>query len=646
MDFAGVVELLSLTAAACALLHWLLSGRNGLRVDCAVVLLALIFTTGLLGLGRALPQSRLAQLIAPARGYLTVVQCILWAFLVYAFVQGAVNRRLREAERHEDLLLRNVPQRIYFKDPDLVYVSVNDQFARAAGRPVDQIVGKTDYDLYPPDVADRYRAGDLRVLDQGLPETIVQHVSGKDGTTVTEVTRIPIEGERGEPSGLLGMVADVTERKRTREALRKSEGEKEAILDSMSEVVVYHDTSMRVLWSNRAAAEALNLQPGQLTGRHCYSLWQSADEPCLGCPVADALEAGSPAEKEMTSRDGRHWRIRAYPVTDAEGTVQGAVEVAEDITERKRAQSAYARLAAIVEASEDAIIGTTPSGVITDWNVGAECVYGFDDDQVVGRPLADLLTDSSRKEFEDVLQKVAAGQSAPHHEVHCCTRDGRVLHVSMTLSPMVDDAGSVEGISVIARDITEQVRLRRELRVLSLVDALTDLHNRRGFFHLASQQLKVASRTGQPMLLLFIDIDGLKTINDGLGHNEGDQALKDAAEVLRGAFRESDITARIGGDEFAVLALDAAAESRGYLRERIAERINRHNAEADRPYDLSVSVGTAVHDPKRPTTLDELLAEADARMYEEKRAKSRSRATWPSAVGKGTDTDDADSPGP
>lgn len=641
MNFAGIIELLALTAAALALVHWLLMGRSGLRVDCAVLLLALVVITALLGLGRALPGTALSRLIAPSRGYLAVVQCILWGFLVYAFVQRTTARRLHYTERQKDLLLSNLPQRIYFKDPDLVYVSVNEQFARAVDQPTHEIVGKTDYDLYPSQVADRYRAADLRVLDQGLPETTVQEKSGDDGTVVTEVTRIPVEGDDGLPCGLLGMVADVTERARTREALRKTEGEKEAILDSMSEVVVYQDADMRVLWSNRAAAEHLDMQPGQLIGRHCYRLWQGTDQPCPGCPVADALATGMPAEGKMASRDGRHWRIRGYPVTDAEGTVQGTVEVAEDITEKTRAQAAYTRLAAIVEASDDAIIGTTPGGVITDWNIGAERIYGYEEEEIAGRPLTDLLADASAEDFREVMDEVGAGESKQHHEVSCCTRAGRVLDVSMTMSPMMDETGAVVGISVIARDITEQVRLRQELRVLSLVDALTDLHNRRGFFHLASQQLKVASRTGQPMLLLFIDIDGLKKINDGLGHSEGDRALKDTANVLRGAFRESDITARIGGDEFAVLALDAAPDSRRNLRKRIAERISKHNQTADRPYDLSVSVGVALHDPKRPTTLDELLADADARMYEEKRAKRQARTQKPPSFDEDTQTDAA-----
>lgn len=123
------------------------------------------------------------------------------------------------------------------------------------------------------------------------------------------------------------------------------------------------------------------------------------------------------------------------------------------------------------------------------------------------------------------------------------------------------------------------------------------------------------------MPLLFIDIEGLKQINDTLGHDEGDRALTTAAIILKETFRESDILARMGGDEFAILAVDSA-ENPEIVICRLAVQIGLHNAFPDRRYELSMSIGTAFYDPQAPCSLDDLITRADTMMYEQKKMKS------------------------
>jgi len=166
----------------------------------------------------------------------------------------------------------------------------------------------------------------------------------------------------------------------------------------------------------------------------------------------------------------------------------------------------------------------------------------------------------------------------------------------------------------------ERQRLLAEVRSLSLVDDLTGLHNRRGLLPLAGQQLKIADRTRKPQLLFFADVDDLKSINDAFGHQEGDVALQVVADLLRATFRRADILARIGGDEFAALAIDTSEDSGGPLLTRLQETLDHRNRGNHR-YPLSLSVGTALYDPDRPCSLDELLARADEAMYQAKRAK-------------------------
>jgi diguanylate cyclase (GGDEF)-like protein len=156
---------------------------------------------------------------------------------------------------------------------------------------------------------------------------------------------------------------------------------------------------------------------------------------------------------------------------------------------------------------------------------------------------------------------------------------------------------------------------------LALVDELTGLHNRRGFLMLAEQQLQIARRTGRPDLLLFVDLDGMKRINDELGHEAGDAALRRAAAVLRTAFRTSDIIARLGGDEFVVLCPNTEPQAAAALLEGLQRHVGDANAGATAPWRLALSAGAAPFDPQDPVTLDELIRAADAAMYGAKQQK-------------------------
>lgn len=164
-------------------------------------------------------------------------------------------------------------------------------------------------------------------------------------------------------------------------------------------------------------------------------------------------------------------------------------------------------------------------------------------------------------------------------------------------------------------------REEEALLALSLTDELTGLYNRRRFFVLAEQYLKVAIRTKKRSLLLFIDMDDLKWINDHYGHSEGDQALIDFANILKKTFRESDIIARIGGDEFVVLLLESTTENCEILITRLYENLKDYNAKGAQRYILSISLGTARFDPEYPIPIDELLSKADALMYAQKRRR-------------------------
>ena len=168
----------------------------------------------------------------------------------------------------------------------------------------------------------------------------------------------------------------------------------------------------------------------------------------------------------------------------------------------------------------------------------------------------------------------------------------------------------------------ERARAEEQLRQLSLTDELTGLYNRRGFLALAEQQTRVANRDKKPMMVISADLDGLKGINDTFGHKEGDAAIAETSQILRESFRNADLVARVGGDEFAVLLTGGEAEfDREKLDGRLQQIVEKHNKRNDRQYKISVSAGFASFDAAGTDTFEERLHRADTLMYEQKRQK-------------------------
>lgn len=229
-----------------------------------------------------------------------------------------------------------------------------------------------------------------------------------------------------------------------------------------------------------------------------------------------------------------------------------------------------------------------------------------DNDETLDKVFQGLLKEANR-ELATLLRDIHAGQD----------------------TDLLDGAGSQAIRDLLRRALqcaTKQYMLQTELSNLALKDELTGLYNRRGFLALAERQLKLARRSGRSLLLFFIDVDGLKEINDLFGHSEGDAALKCAAEALETTFRDSDVIARFGGDEFAALAIEASDQSVAAIRERLTEYLNSAKRQGS-DYKFSVSLGAARFDPWNPTSIRELIAEADQAMYEQKRRRSAERAS-------------------
>lgn len=178
-----------------------------------------------------------------------------------------------------------------------------------------------------------------------------------------------------------------------------------------------------------------------------------------------------------------------------------------------------------------------------------------------------------------------------------------------------------ELLARVIRHACERHKMMAELQSLALTDVLTGLYNRRGFVTIAEEQIKLARRMGQSVAVAFVDLDGMKAINDTCGHEAGDQALIAAAGILKGTFRPSDVVARLGGDEFVVLAIGAQEGSANAVLKRVIGAVALHNLSSQPA--LSFSIGFTYHNPATspPVSVDQLITRADQEMYAHKLAR-------------------------
>jgi diguanylate cyclase (GGDEF)-like protein len=254
--------------------------------------------------------------------------------------------------------------------------------------------------------------------------------------------------------------------------------------------------------------------------------------------------------------------------------------------------------------------------IITDINPAGERISQVKKQDIVGKTVMDVFPGVMEIGLFEALQDSWKTGAHKYHPVSLY-RDNRLSHwVENNIYKLTSGE-----IVAIYDDVTERKRMEDEIRALSITDQLTGLFNRRGFQTLAEQQLKIADRTKKELLLFYIDLDGMKWINDNLGHKEGDNALVEVGVILRETFRLSDIIARMGGDEFAVLAIDMTEENADIQMDRLQDQIDRHNGRENQRYRLSISVGCSCYDPAKPCSIDELMASADERMYSEKKRK-------------------------
>ena len=253
-------------------------------------------------------------------------------------------------------------------------------------------------------------------------------------------------------------------------------------------------------------------------------------------------------------------------------------------------------------------------GFLKQINPAFQITLGYSEQELMDRPLIDFVHPLDRPATIEQMECLKKGQVVFRFENRYQCRNGSYKWISWSMRPMTRT-----GIYyMVGRDSTHQVWKETQITKLSVSDELTELFNRRGFNSHADKFLKIANRQGQIFLLVLLDLDKMKNINDQFGHPQGDVALQAVATVLKASFRSSDILARIGGDEFAVCSLISHMDNFNTIRDRIQHQVMALKQKERYPFTLSISIGFATNRLKQKETLDDIMERADQNLYKNK----------------------------
>jgi diguanylate cyclase (GGDEF)-like protein/PAS domain S-box-containing protein len=298
----------------------------------------------------------------------------------------------------------------------------------------------------------------------------------------------------------------------------------------------------------------------------------------------------------------------------------GRVWSFRDVTERRQAEADRARLAAIVEFSNDAIISKDLNGIITHWNAGAERIFGYRASEIVGCSIFGLIPPDRLAEESRIMSLIKRGALTEHFETVRLGKGNKRIDVSLTISPIKDAEGNIIGASKIARDIRLSKESQARIQYLAHYDSLTGLPNRALLAERMTSAIANAARYSYRFALLFVDLDRFKLVNDSLGHEIGDRLLKSVAKRMQTSVRSTDTIARVGGDEFIVLLSQIpSAEVVANIAEKLINVVSQPYKIEEHDLVVTASAGISIY-PNHGRDAGSLMRSADASMYSAKEA--------------------------
>lgn len=302
------------------------------------------------------------------------------------------------------------------------------------------------------------------------------------------------------------------------------------------------------------------------------------------------------------------------------------MSIARDITQRKKSEEALRQsqeeFSSLFQSNPEATVYTDKDGIVININPKFTELFGYTLEEFKGKSIdSGLIQPPERiEEAKEYTQKAILDGYVAFETVRK-KKDGTLIPVFISGSPVIVN-NDVKGTIAVFYDISDRIKMEKQLKRLSRIDTLTRTLNRRYGMELILRQLKLSKRNSSPLLLSFVDINNFKAINDKYGHQEGDKVLKEIAEIFKTTIRETDILCRIGGDEFLLAFPHNSLEDAPKIKKRLEKNLTKYNKESRKEYQVNLSMGFSEYTPEKPKTLDALIAIADKQMYKEKSEKN------------------------
>ncbi|HSV71631.1 MAG TPA: diguanylate cyclase [Methylibium sp.] len=505
---------------------------------------------------------------------------------------------------------------------DFSVTDVNRRAGALLGLEREAMIGRRVTDLVP-----QVRAGGLlELLHRALAERRTVELE-RDGITPALAQHwmhyqiVPVA------DGVALIVRDVTERRRAERQLAERESFFRTLLDTLP-LAVYAKSAQpatrgELLFWSRGAERQFGVPADAVVGRRSDAYLPAAQLAEAQAQDDEAAAAGAVCHFPDTRVDGVHgtrwFDVAKAPVHAPDGTVDHILVIAGDVTESRAAAERLRLMSRVVEETADAVVLSDAEDRIVFVNAAFLALTGRSAEGLIGLPATAL----GLPPFDDAaLPGVTAALQARRRwvgEWSQARADGSRFDAWLSVSEVTDGQGRITHMARLLSDVTLWKEQERLLADLARLDPLTQLPNRRHFEEQLEQAAARARRSGRPLALVYLDLDGFKEVNDALGHEAGDQLLIEVAHRLRACVRSSDVVSRLGGDEFTVLLEDAGDDAdRRRQCERLVEELSQPHGLAGRAVVCTPSVGLAVYAPGEP--LDELRRRADTAMYQAKHA--------------------------
>ncbi len=418
-------------------------------------------------------------------------------------------------------------------------------------------------------------------------------------------------------------IVDITGRKQMEEALKESEGKYREILSTMEEGYYETDLTGNFVFFNDSLCTMLGYNRDELM-RLSYKKFYKNPQVVFDA-YNRVFRTGKPEKAvgwPVITKDGRKVfaEVSISLHHDSEGAPMGFRGVARDITDRRSAEEALQeseeRYREILATMEEGYYETDLTGNITYCNDSIARLLGYTRQEFTGINYHQVYKDpqAAYRKFNQIFQ---SGQPEKALTMEMIRKDGVTVYGEFSVTPIKDREGHITGFRGIIRDTTERHRFEEQLKYLSMHDQLTDLYNRAYF---ENELNRLSGSREYPIAIVSVDLDGLKLVNDTLGHDQGDELLVSCARVLQNSLRSSDIITRVGGDEFAVILPCTDRETGDKIVNRIQSGIESFNIEQQASLFLSASIGIATADDENKS-LKETFKEADDLMYRDKLRK-------------------------